>query len=112
MVVRDIDQFLRRAGADDELRAGFDSRFELRGIEDRAGAGNRAFHFVGNRADRFERCRRAQRDLDRPQPAGNQSARQRHGGRDVVDHEDRNDRLQFEDGKKPVGFRAHADRPF
>ena len=95
-------------------------RVRLNGMEALATTGgrdgrqnrNRAFDFLGNGTDRFERSRRAQRDLDRLQPTGNQGARQRHGGRDVVDHQNRNDRLQFEDGKKPVGFRAHADRPF
>lgn len=112
MIVGDVDQFLRRAGADDELRPGRDGLFELGSIEDGAGTGNGALNLIRDGTDRLQRGRRAQGDLDRLEASGDQRPRERYRRPRIIDHQDRNHRLQLEDGEKLVRFRAHADRPF
>ena len=92
----------RRARGDEEARAGGQRVGDLRGRRDRAGADDGAFDLVGDPLDRRQRRVRAQRHLDRRQPAAHERLGQRHGVVDVVDDDDRDDRREgahFFDGQ-------------
>ncbi len=62
-------------------------------------------------ADAFQRIVGAQRDLDHPQTARRQGARQRHGIFDAVDLQHRNDRLAVEKGEEFFRLAGHSAAP-
>ncbi|GAA3089622.1 hypothetical protein GCM10010520_39930 [Rhizobium viscosum] len=78
------------------------------GVEDGAGADFRAFHFSGDRAHRIEGGRGAHGDLDGPQTACNERSREQDGRFRVLNDQDWNDGLEFQDGKEFFCLLAHG----
>ena len=89
-----VEQRGRRARGDEEARAGGERSATCARRRDRAGADDRALDLGRDPLDRGQRGRRAQRHLDRRQPAAHERLGQRHGVLDVVDHDDRDHRRE------------------
>ena len=81
----------RRAGTDEELRARGDRAVDVGRARHGADADDAIRHIGGDRLDRLDRRRRAQRHLDHRQAARRERARERHRIGGALDGQDRND---------------------
>src|SRR6185369_2596654 len=88
--------------------AGSDRGIPMGGVENGAGTHLSAFDLVGNGANGIEGGWRAHGDFDRLQAACDKSTRQRNRGLDVIDDQNRYNRLKFQDGKELFCLFAHG----